>query len=119
MLSGVGRHDAREQIGGGLVVPGVSGEDLEGGSAVMTVDPAENVPHGVFSEGGGVDQRGKQRTGPLAPVVFGTPHAGRSRGTDHGVGGDDGRVPFDFAVVNGDQPTRSTPGGHFTSPLGS
>ena len=83
-----------EQIGGGLIVPRVRIEELEGRAAVVTVDPAQHVPHRVLSQRGGVRSgstaaRRRARSNGVRPLR----QAVEPRGTDHGVRGHDRRVP--------------------------
>jgi hypothetical protein len=68
-------------------------EELEGRAAVVTVDPAEHVPHRVLSQRGGVNQGREQSAGALGPMMFPAPQAVEPRGTDHGVSGHDSRIP--------------------------
>ena len=107
-----------EQIGGRGVLSGAGGENLEGGGPVVAIDPPEHVAHGEPLHRGRVEEGREERAGPLVPVVF-PQRAPLSRLAPTIASAVTTAASHRDAFVNGDQPTRSTPRGQSTSPLGS
>ena len=72
-----------------------------------------------FSMAAAWSERGEQRAGTLGPVMLAARADRSSRLAPTMASAVTTAASQSVAVVSGDHPTRSTPGGHATSPLGS
>jgi hypothetical protein len=86
--------DPGEQIRGRSVPSDLRSEDFERRRPIVPIDPLQDVAHGELLRGGGMEERGEQRAGPLGPVMLAGALPTQPAGADHGLSRDDGRVPI-------------------------